>query len=106
MENGNRLRAIFTKYAGIIALIGQSEFNAGRSRRQGNANLVLYKIAQTAANSCNSSTQPLTPPATCVFYNQTKNTNAVPCAGGSANCSSTTSGTNGVLVTTSGTTKT
>src|SRR6266567_1000985 len=93
-------------FAGIIALIGQSEFNAGRSRRQGNANLVLYKIAQTAANSCNSSTQPLTPPATCVFYNQTKNTNAVPCAGGSANCSSTTSGTNGVLVTTSGTTKT
>src|SRR5207249_8001805 len=93
-------------FARIIALIAQSEFNAGRSRRQGNANPVLYKIAQTAANSCNSSTQPLTPPATCVFYNQTKNTNAVPCAGGSANCSSTTSGTNGVLVTTSGTTKT
>src|SRR5256884_3309455 len=93
-------------FAGIIALIGQSEFNAGRSRRQGNANPVLYKIAQTAANSCNSSTQPLTPPATCVFYNRTKNTNAVPCAGGSANCSSTTSGTNGVLATTSGTTKT
>ena len=93
-------------FAGIIALIGQSEVAAGRSRRQGNANQVLYKIAQTAANSCNSSTQTLTPPATCVFFNITKNTNSVPCAGGSPNCSSTTSGTNGVLVTTSGTTKT
>jgi hypothetical protein len=93
-------------FAGIIALIGQSEAAAGRSRRQGNANQVLYKIAQTAANSCNSSTQPLAPPATCVFFNITKNTNSVPCAGGSPNCSSTTSGTTGVLVTTSGATKT
>ena len=93
-------------FAGVIALIGQSEFTAGRSRRQGNANVVLYKIAQTAANSCNSSTQTLTPPATCVFFNNTKNTNSVPCTGGSPNCSSTTSGTNGVLVTTSGATKT
>ena len=88
-------------FAGIIALIGQSEATATRSRRQGNANLVLYKIAQTAANSCNSSTQTLTPPASCVFFNITKNTNSVPCAGTSPNCSSTTSGTNGVLVTNS-----
>lgn len=93
-------------FAGIIALIGQSEAVAGRSRRQGNANVVLYKIAQTAANSCNSSTQPAAPPAACVFFNITKNTNSVPCAGGSPNCSSTTSGTNGVLVTTSGATMT
>jgi len=93
-------------FAGIMALIGQSEASAGRSRRQGNANLVLYKIAQTAANSCNSSTQPLAPPASCAFFNTTKNTNSVPCAGGSPNCSSTTSGTTGVLVTTSGATKT
>ena len=93
-------------FAGIIALIGQSEATAGRSRRQGNANLVLYKIAQTAANSCNSSTQTLTPSPTCVFFNITKNTNSVPCAGTSPNCSSTTSGTNGVLVTNSPTTNT
>jgi len=93
-------------FAGIIALIGQSEASAGRSRRQGNANQVLYKLAQTAANSCNSSTQPLAPPASCIFFNTTKNTNSVPCAGGSLNCSSTTSGTTGVLVTTSGATKT
>jgi hypothetical protein len=93
-------------FAGIIALIGQSEATAGRSRRQGNANLVLYKIGQTASNSCNSSTQPLAPLANCVFYDVTKGNNAVPCSGGSLNCSSTTTGTNGVLVTVSGTTKT
>ena len=90
-------------FAGIIALIGQSEFNAGRSRRQGNANLVLYKIAATAANSCNSSTTPLTGSTTCAFYDVTKGNNSVPCAanspaGTSPNCSSTTAGTNGVLV--------
>jgi pro-kumamolisin-like protein/Big-like domain-containing protein len=93
-------------FAGIIALIGQSEAAAGRSRRQGNANFVLYKLGQTASNFCNSSTQPLAPPATCVFYDVTKGNISVPCAGGSPNCSSATSGTNGVLVTTSGTTQT
>jgi len=92
-------------FAGVIALIGQSEANAGRSRRQGNANLVLYQIAQTAANSCDSSTQPLAPPATCVFYDVTKGNNSVPCAAGSPHCSSL-SGANGVEVTVSGTTKT
>ena len=86
-------------FAGIIALIGQSEFNAGRSRRQGNANLVLYKIAATAANSCNSSTTPLTGSTTCAFYDVTKGNNSVPCTGMSPNCSSATAGTNGVLVT-------
>lgn len=93
-------------FAGIIALIGQSEAAAGRSRRQGNANFVLYKLGQTASNSCNSSTQPLAPPATCVFYDVTKGNISVPCAGGSPNCSSTISGTNGVLVTVNGATKT
>jgi len=93
-------------FAGIIALIGQSEAALGRSRRQGNANFVLYKLAQTPSNFCNSSTQPLAPPATCVFYDVTKGNISVPCAGGSPNCSSTTSGTNGVLVTANGTTQT
>jgi len=93
-------------FAGIIALIGQSESNAGRSRRQGNANQVLYKLAQTATNSCDSSAQPLAPPAACLFYKTTKGNNSVPCAGASPNCSSTTANTNGVLVTTSGATKT
>src|SRR5207245_593539 len=90
----------------IIALIGQSEATAGRSRRQGNANLVLYKIAATAANDCNSSATPLTGSATCAFYDVTKGNISVPCAGASSGCSSTTAGTNGVLVTVNGTTKT
>ncbi len=93
-------------FAGIIALIGQSEAAAGRSRRQGNANQVLYKIASTPANNCNSSTTPLTGSTTCAFYDVTKGNNSVPCAGTKPNCSSTTAGTNGVLVTTSGSTMT
>jgi len=44
-------------FAGVIALIGQSEATAGRSRRQGNANFVLYKLGQTATNSCDSSSR-------------------------------------------------
>lgn len=96
-------------FAGIIALIGQSEFAAGRSRRQGNANFVLYKLGQTAGNSCNSSnrTDPTVPaPGGCVFNDVTKGNISVPCAGGSPNCSSTVAGTNGVLVTVNGATKT
>ncbi len=96
-------------FAGILALIEQGERNAGRSARQGNANFVLYKIAQTAGRSCNSSnrTDPtLNAPAGCVFNDVTKGNNSVPCAGASPNCSSTVSGTNGVLVTVSGATST
>jgi len=80
-------------FAGIMALINQK-----LGGRQGNANYVLYKLAQTAASSCNSSTQPLSPPATCVFYDVTKGNNSVPCAGGTTNCSSNSGATNGVLV--------
>jgi len=85
-------------FAGVIALIGQSEANAGRSRRQGNANLVLYKIAATAANSCDSSATPLIGSTTCAFYNVTKGNNSVPCTGGTPNCSSTSASVVGVLV--------
>jgi len=79
-----------------MALINQN------NGRQGNANPVLYKIAATAGQSCNSSTTPLTGSATCSFYDITKGNNSVPCAanspaGTSPNCSSTTAGTNGVL---------
>jgi hypothetical protein len=69
-------------FAGILALIEQGESNAGRSRRQGNANFVLYKIAQTAAGkSCTSlRTDPTQPaPAGCVFNDITKGNNSVPC---------------------------
>jgi hypothetical protein len=80
-------------FASIMALINQN------NGRQGNANPVLYRIAATSGQSCNSSTTPLTGSTTCSFYDITKGNDSVPCAGGSANCSSTTSGTNGVLVT-------
>ena len=82
-------------FAGIMALINQA------NGRQGNANFGLYKIAQTASNSCNSSnrTDPtVPPPAGCVFNDVTKGNNSVPCVGGSLNCSSTSASTNGVLV--------
>ena len=78
-------------FAGIIALINQN------NGRQGNANPVLYRIAATSGQSCNSSMEGLTG-STCAFNDVTKGNNSVPCAGTSHNCSSTTSGTNGVLV--------
>jgi hypothetical protein len=78
-------------FAGIMALINQN------NGRQGNPNPVLYKIAGTAGQSCNSSTAPPTG-STCSFYDITKGNNSVPCVGGSPNCSSGTASTNGVLV--------
>ena len=79
-------------FAGIMALINQN------NGRQGNPNPVLYKVAGTAGQSCNSSTTPLTGSPTCSFFDITKGNNSVPCAGGSLNCSSTSASTNGVLV--------
>jgi hypothetical protein len=86
-------------FAGIMALINQSQLAAAKPGRQGNANLVLYKIAATAGQSCDSSTTPLTG-STCSFNDVTKGNNSVPCAGNSPNCSSKTANTNGVLVST------
>jgi len=83
-------------FAGIVALLDQK-----MGGRQGNVNYVLYKLAATAGNSCNSSslTNPTTPPpSTCIFYDVTKGNDSVPCPGISLNCSSKVSGTNGVLV--------
>ncbi len=78
-------------FAAIMALINQN------NGRQGNANPVLYKIAATAGQSCNSSTEGLSG-STCAFNDVTKGNNSVPCAGTSPNCSSTTAGATGVLV--------
>ena len=79
-------------FAGIMALINQQQ--AGP---QGNPNPVLYKIAATSGQSCNSSTEALSG-STCAFNDVTKGNDSVPCAGNSPNCSSKTTGTNGVLV--------
>jgi hypothetical protein len=88
-------------FAGIMALVNQK-----MGARQGNANYVLYALAKKPGVSCNSNgTTP--PAATCTFNDVTKGNNAVPCAGGTPNCSSSVTGANGVLIeTTSGTTQT
>jgi hypothetical protein len=78
-------------FAAIMALINQN------NGRQGNANPVLYKIAATPNQSCNSSTELLTG-STCAFNDVTKGNNSVPCVGNFPNCSSKTAGANGVLV--------
>lgn len=98
-------------FAGVMALVNQSLATANNPvPRQGNANYVLYQLfnKQVSATplNCNSST---TPSTSCTFYditrgnsalpNSSTGTNSVPCAGGSPNCSSGTSGTNGILVT-------
>jgi subtilase family serine protease len=82
-------------FAGIMALVNQKT-----GQRQGNANFVLYALAKAETfASCNSSsfTAPGTQPSTCVFMDVTKSNIAVPCVGGSPNCSKTTAGSNGVM---------
>lgn len=78
-------------FAGIMALINQKT-----GQRQGNANYGLYALGkkENFAN-CNAAT--LTLPNTCVFNDIAKGNNAVPCTGGSVNCSKTSSGGFGVL---------
>ena len=72
-------------FAGIVALIDQ---NSGS--RQGNINPVLYFLAaQQNASTCNASG---TPASTCVFNDVTVGTNAMPCVGGSPNCTVNVSG--------------
>ena len=86
-------------FAGIMALVNQKT-----AQRQGNANYILYSLVKKTGASCNSNGT--TPPgAGCTFNDVTKGNNAVPCVGGSPNCSTSLAGTNGVLFITSGTTK-
>ena len=71
--------------AGIMALVEQKV-----GSRLGNANYVLYKLAAQQTNSsCNSSTGS---GSACIFNDITTGTNAMPCATGSPNCTTTTSG--------------
>jgi subtilase family serine protease len=89
-------------FAGIMALVNQKT-----GSRQGQANYTLYKLAATqfgtpaTPNSsqlaaCNASNGNTVDPS-CIFQDVTTGTNAVPCDGGTLNCSSTTAGTYGVL---------
>jgi len=79
-------------FAGIMALVNQKT-----GQRQGNANYVLYALAnnETFAN-CNSTT--VLAGNACVFYDVTKGNNSVACSGGSSNCSNTASGQFGIIV--------
>jgi Pro-kumamolisin, activation domain/Bacterial Ig-like domain (group 3) len=60
-------------FAGIMAMVDQKT-----ASRQGNANYTLYNLAAQSGASCASSASPA---ATCVFYDITTGTNAMPCDG-------------------------
>jgi len=71
-------------WAGIMALVNQSEVAAGRTGRQGNANYVLYKLAANQSttpgtSACNSSSA--IPSSTCTFNDITLGNNSVACVG-------------------------
>ncbi len=89
-------------FAGAMALVDEST-----GSRQGQANYTLYRLAATEygststpnsanLNSCNASNGN-TSGTSCIFHDVTVGTNAVPCDGGTLNCSSTTVGQYGVL---------
>ena len=79
--------------AGILALVEQKN-----GAFQGQINYTLYKLAQNSGARCDSSSQ-LNPTVqnACIFYDVTAGNNAVPCAGGTPDCSSTQNGVNGFL---------
>jgi subtilase family serine protease len=90
-------------FAGIVALINQKLATAGNpTPRQGNVNYVLYGLAKTPANVCNSTGNTL--PNACVFNDVTKGNVSVACVGGSPNCSNTSTAANqfGAMATTKG----
>ncbi|HXN29458.1 MAG TPA: Ig-like domain repeat protein [Candidatus Acidoferrales bacterium] len=58
-------------FAGIMAMVNQKA-----ASRQGNANYTFYRLAAQSGASCASSG---TPASTCIFYDVTTGTNAMPC---------------------------
>src|SRR5208337_2284189 len=90
-QGGSGTSASAQAFAGIMALVNQ------RYGRQGNANYVLYPMATKSGASCNSSTAPVTN-SSCIFYDVTVGNNSVICAGGSPDCSNTTSDQYGIMV--------
>ncbi|MBW4028180.1 MAG: hypothetical protein HIU93_12365 [Acidobacteria bacterium] len=89
-------------FAGIMALVNQKT-----ASRQGQANYTLYSLAgaeygtasapNTAILSSCSATSGSAIGSSCIFHDVITGTNAMPCDGGTLDCSSTTSGTYGVL---------
>ena len=77
-------------FAGIMAMVNQKT-----QSRQGDANYVLYPLAAQAGTSCNASG---TISSSCIFYDVTSGTIAMPCLTGSPDCVTNVSGDqNGVL---------
>lgn len=77
-------------FAGIMALINQK-----MGSRQGNPNYILYSLAAQPSASCDSTG---TVGASCIFYDVTTGTVAMPCLTGTPNCVTNTAGDqNGVL---------
>lgn len=70
--------------AGIMALVNQKT-----QSRQGNANYVFYPLAATPGASCGSSG---VVSSSCIFYDVTTGTNAMPCQTGSLDCVTNTAG--------------
>jgi hypothetical protein len=64
--------------AGIMAMVNQKT-----QSRQGNANYVFYPLAAQPGASCNSSGSI---GSSCIFYDVTKGTIAMPCQAGTPNC--------------------
>jgi Pro-kumamolisin, activation domain/Bacterial Ig-like domain (group 3) len=77
-------------FAGIMALVNQQT-----GSRQGNANYVLYKLAaKESLSSCNATSSPA---SSCIFNDITMGTNAMPCAAGSPNCTTSSGDEYGIL---------
>jgi subtilase family serine protease len=83
-------------FAGMMALVNQSQSGQGLGTRQGNANYVLYKLAAQNGASCNSTTAAATGNS-CIFYDITKGNNSVPCLAGTPNCGTAVANGYGVL---------
>jgi hypothetical protein len=81
-------------FAGIMAMVNQKT-----GQRQGNANFVLYQLYKknTAGTICTSNTAAVTATG-CIFYDTVTGNNSVACQGGTANCSTATTGQFGVIV--------
>jgi hypothetical protein len=84
-------------FAAVMALVNQHEASVGGPTRQGNANFVLYALAnaqQKANLSCNSATGP---DSRCTFNDVTRGNNSVPCYLGTTNCNAVTPTPYGLL---------
>jgi hypothetical protein len=66
-------------FAGIMALVDQQMFNLGQSRRQGQPNYVLYRLAASQdLLQCNGSNTTTPPDPKCTFNDTMNGNNAVP----------------------------